>query len=339
MSTSAAPAFVCPACRGVLTHADVGGEGEGEAYLCTPCARRYPVVLGIADFRLRPDPWIGFEDDRDKGRRLAERARALDLAGTVRAYWEMTPNTPRERAESFTAFVLDGERRSAEWLDAVDRGEAAPDGPWLDVGCGTGDLVAVVARRGHTVVGVDIAFRWLVVARKRLEEAGLSATLVCCDGEHLPFPDDAFARVVSLGTIEHCLDASALVSEGRRVLRAGGSMRARTVNRYTLREPHVGVWGVGFVPRRWADAYVRWRSGQRYLHHRPLSRRELRRGFRSAGFARVDVRPAGLLPADRARLGRLAWAGGLYEAARELPVVGAGLCWIAPILDVRGQVA
>ena len=338
MTTSAVPGFVCPACRGGLAHVGVGGESE--AYACAPCARRYPVVLGIADFRLRPDPWIGLDDDREKGRRLAEQSRELDLAGTVRAYWAMTPGTPRERAESFTAFVLDGERRSAEWLDAVERPEPrVADGPWLDVGCGTADLVAVAARRGRTVVGVDIAFRWLVVAKKRLDQAGLSATLVCCDGEHLPFADDAFARVVSLGTIEHCLDASALVAEGRRVLRGGGSMQARTVNRYTLREPHVGVWGVGFVPRRWADAYVRWRSGQRYLHHRPLSRRELRRRFRSAGFSQVDVRPAGLLPADRARLGRLAWAGGLYEIARDLPLVGAGLCWIAPILDVRGQVA
>lgn len=303
------------------------------------CAHRYPVVLGIADFRLRPDPWIGLEDDRAKGRRLETETFGSDLATMVRAYWAMTPNTPRELAEQFTAFVLEGERRAAEWLDAPGDEPAPGHGAWLEIGCGTGDLVAVAARRGIEIVGVDIAFRWLVVARRRLREAGVTATLVCADGEHLPFADGAFACVVSLGTVEHCLDAGQLMAEGRRVARSGGSVRVRTTNRYTpLAEPHVHVWGVGFVPRRWADAYVRWRSGQRYLHHKPLSRRELHRGLRRAGLARVRVDAAPLLAADRARLARLSWAGDAYEVARRLPVVNRGLSWIAPLLEARGQV-
>jgi ubiquinone/menaquinone biosynthesis C-methylase UbiE len=328
-------AFVCPCCRGALTHK----TGAAEAYRCAGCERSFPVVLGIPDFRLEPDPWIGFEDDREKGRRLDAQTSGADQATKVRAYWAKTPGTPRELAEQCTAFVLGGEKRATEWLDGGGDRAPGPDGPWLEVGCGTGDLLAVVARRRVEIVGVDIAFRWLVVAQRRLREAGVRATLVCANGEHLPFADGSFSRVASLGTEEHCLDAQRLIAESGRVARSGGRVHFRTTNRYTpLPEPHVNVWGVGFVPRRWADAYVRWRNGQRYLHHRPLSRRELRRGLRRAGLARVRVEAAPLLAADRDRLARLAWAGDAYEMARRVPVVNHGLSWIAPLLEARGQV-
>jgi hypothetical protein len=39
---------------------------------------------------------------------------------------------------------------------------------------------------GWTPVGVDVALRWLMVGQKRLQEAGVSATLVCASARHLP---------------------------------------------------------------------------------------------------------------------------------------------------------
>ena len=344
MSGGGLPRFVCPRCRGALARG--GGEGGrsagdgGEHYRCAPCAAAYPVVLGIPDFRVAPDPWIGLEEDREKARRLEAVTRGLGFEETVRAYWAMTPDTPPALAERFTAYVLGAEPRARRWLAALHAAEGdAPAGPWLEVGCGSGDLVAAAAAHGVTVVGVDVALRWLVAARKRPALARRAHQLVCCNGEHLPFADGAFARVVSVGTLEHCRDADAVVAEGRRVLQPAGVFRARTVNRFTLLpEPHVDVWGVGLVPRRWADPYVRWRSGRRYLHHRPLSGRELRRGLRRAGFADVRVAPAPLLDAERLP-DAMRWAAPLYERLRRLPVVRAGLGWVAPLLEARGVAA
>lgn len=90
------------------------------------------------------------------------------------------------------------------------------------------------------MVGLDVAKRCLVVARAR---PGMDASrLVCGNAEHLPFTDAAFARVVSLGTLEHCRDALRAVREGRRVVRRGGVLRVKSANRFTLLpEPHVGV--------------------------------------------------------------------------------------------------
>ena len=308
--------------------------GVDERYRCSACARTYPVVIGIPDFRLRPDPWIGIEADREKGMALEAETIDADLETTVRAYWGRTPGTPRDQAERFTQFVVSAEPRAAEWLDRVATDEP-PRGWWLDVGCGTADMVLAGRRRGQPMLGIDIAFRWLVVARRRLQRAGVDAPLVCCNAEHLPFADASFGRVVSLGTLEHCLDADAVVSEAARVLAPAGRLHLRTVNRFSLLpEPHVGVWGVGFLPRRWADAYVRWRSGQRYEHHRPLSTRELRRSARSSGLRQVRLAAAALLAADRARLGPLAAAAPLYDLARRAPGVGRIVSWTAPLLQL-----
>lgn len=332
MSGDAPPTFVCPACRAALEHE----IGTHERYHCVACGRVYPVVIGIPDFRLRPDPWIGLEADREKGIALEAETLDADFESTVRAYWARTPGTPRDQAERFTQFVVSAEPRAAEWLDSVTADES-PSGWWLDVGCGTADLVLAGSRRGQRMIGIDIAFRWLVVARRRLQRAGVTAPLVCCNGEHLPFPDRSFRRVVSLGTLEHSLDADAIVSEAARVLQPSGRLHLRTVNRFSLLpEPHVGVWGVGFVPRRWADAYVRWRSGRRYEHHRPLSAREIGRAARASGLRDVRVGAAALLAADRARLGALATVAPAYELARRTPAIRRIVSWGAPLLDLEG---
>jgi SAM-dependent methyltransferase len=324
MSTVTALRLVCPRCR-----ADVAEEPA--AHRCTGCASSYPTVAGIPDFRVAADPWISIEDDRAKALRLHGETAGLDFLDTVRAYWDMTPGTPRERAETFIAHAARAERRSREWLAAMPG--KARGGAWLDIGCGTADLAAA-APAGVSVTGVDIALRWLVVARKR-PGLGPLHRLICADAAHLPFADATFGRVLGLGLLEHCAAAEAVLEEAARVLEAGGRACFRTTNRYTLlREPHVGVWGVGWLPRRWADAYVRHTSGQRYLHHRPLSARELRRGLTGAGFRDSVVRAALPLPSEQARLARTGrFAARIYGRLASAPATGAGFALIAPILE------
>lgn len=325
--------FVCPRCTG-----DV--EAGSEAYRCRRCGARFPVVLGIPDFRVVPDPWIGLEDDREKARRLVERSRGASLEAMVHAYWAMTPGTPTHTAARFVQHVMTAYDRSREWLDRLDEAPPSPVGDWLDLGTGTGDLACAVAARGIQAVGVDIAMRWLVVARRRAELDGVAVDLVCGNAEHLPFADGTFVRVASVGTIEHCVSANRALSEARRVLVRGGDVRLRTVNRFTmLAEPHVGIWGVGLVPRRMADRYVRWRGGDGYAHHRPLSSGELRRGLTRGGFTAVRIEAAPLLATERSRLGSLQWAADAYERARHLPVARSALRWTAPLLEASGVAA
>src|SRR5688572_8267012 len=320
------PPFVCPRCRGTLRRAT-------HAYACARCAGEYPIVSGIPDFRVFPDPWIGLDDDRAKAERVESISSDLDFEGAVRAYWEMTPDTPRHLAERYVQHVTGAGRRSREWLDTLPR--AVAQGPWLDLGCGTGDLTSAAVVRGIPVVGADIAMRWLVIARKRPELHDDRSSLVCCCAEALPFADGSFARVAALGLLEHCSDPMLVLREALRVLAPGGDLMLRTVNRFSLlSEPHVRVWGVGFVPRRLADRYVRWRAGIGYRHHRPLSSRELRRAMRKAGFRGAQVGAARVLNEERAALGRIgASLTPVYSMLRRAPVLRRALSWVAPLLE------
>jgi len=50
----------------------------------------------------------------------------------------------------------------------------------LEIGCGTGGFLIPLSAKFQQVIGIDIAFRWLILARKRLDEFGLKIQLVCC---------------------------------------------------------------------------------------------------------------------------------------------------------------
>ena len=329
--------FVCPRCRGAVT-------ARADAYSCAPCAADYPIVSGIPDFRTAPDPWISMQDDREKGLRLERETIGHTFEAMVRAYWAMTPGTPAASAERFTEHVQSAESRAREWLRLTGGAQRGGTGTGqstptvLDLGCGTAELAAA-AGNDVRVVGVDIAFRWLVVARRRLTERGIVPLLVCCNSEALPFRDATFAQARSLGMLEHCRDADLVLRECRRVLAPGATLHLRTSNRFTLlREPHVDVWGVGWLPRRLADSYVRWRNGERYLHHWPKSVSEIRRAMRRAGFTEVRVVAAPMLDADTAKLPRaLHGVLPLYERLRALPGAGAVLGAVAPLLEVSGR--
>jgi len=300
--------FVCPRCKGELN-----------SYRCTACSLEFPVICGIPDFRLFADPYIGIADDRAKGEALEQATRGMSFAEAVRYYYSITPDDPADLAELWTARAL-AEVEIARAMLAY--GQA---GPVLDVGCSTG-AVLIAAGGG---VGVDIAFRWLVLGRLRLREAGVDGLLVCANAEHLPFAHSLSARVVSFDTLEHLRDAALALSEMRRV---GASLLLTSNNRWApLPEPHVHLWGVGWLPRRWQSAYVAWRRGDLHPYRiRLRSAAEGERLARQALWTDAWAEAAPLFAPQLGGLAKIALAG--YRAVRRWP----GMRWIGPRWMLRG---
>jgi SAM-dependent methyltransferase len=82
--------------------------------------------------------------------------------------------------------------------------------------------------------------------------------LICAFAECLPFPNDSFQLVVGSDVIEHTPKQVELMCEAHRVLATDGALFLATPNRWSLApEPHVKVWGVGFLPKGWRAPYVR----------------------------------------------------------------------------------
>lgn len=114
----------------------------------------------------------------------------------------------------------------------------------LDLGCGTGTLLAELGRRDPeaTLTGIDADPRILAKAREKLALARVSATLVHAYAQNLPFPDSAFDAVVSTLIFHHLSTPvkRAALGEIYRVLRPGGRFlladfgRPQTVLQWTL---------------------------------------------------------------------------------------------------------
>ncbi len=305
--------FVCPQCKGEL-------EQTPTTYACSACRRTYPVLCGIPDFRLFADPYIEMDADRAKGQALEAATRGMSFAEAVRYYYSITPDDPADLAEVWTARAL-AEVAIAREMLAYAKGA----GPLLDVGCSTG-AVLIAAGGG---IGVDIAFRWLVLGRLRLQEAGVAGQLVCANAEHLPFAGSLGARVTSFDTLEHLRDAAQGLREMRRV---GASLLLTSNNRWApLPEPHVRLFGVGWLPRRWQARYVAWRRPDLHAYRIQL---------RGASEGKVLVRGAGWIDArtEAARLYAPQMGAGaqrvlaLYRGLRLVP----GVRLVAPRWMIRG---
>jgi SAM-dependent methyltransferase len=300
--------FVCPQCKGELV-----------SYRCSACSLEFPVICGIPDFRLFADPYIGIAEDRAKGEALEAATRGMSFAEAVRYYYSITPDDPSDLAELWTARAL----AEVEIARAVLAFGVA--GPVLDVGCSTG-AVLIAAGGG---VGVDIAFRWLVLGRLRLREAGVSGELVCANAEHLPFPSSMGLRVVSFDTLEHLRDAPLALREMRRV---GDSLLLTSNNRWApLPEPHVHLWGVGWLPQAWQAGYVAWRRGD--LHPYRICLRSATEGERMGRRAGWMGARAEAAPLFAPQLGGMANSLlGVYRSLRRWP----GMRWIGPRWMLRG---
>ncbi|WP_264024596.1 class I SAM-dependent methyltransferase [Mycolicibacterium pyrenivorans] len=182
-------------------------------------------------------------------------------------------------------------------LAAVD--DALPDRPdqtVVEVGCGTGRLIAHLTKRAATVVGVDSSPAMLAVATGRAP-----GRLVCADGRRLPFPDGVADVAITIATLEFA-DAAAVLEEMARITRPGGRIIALTLN-------PVSPWGLLDRPTRRAP----------FSTAAFLTRSELRRLGSRHGRARLA--------------GRLFTSAqpGLRRLEPIATVVGAGVPWFGAV--------
>src|SRR5206468_4616791 len=104
---------------------------------------------------------------------------------------------PVDLRERFIRHLLTDEQRIKGYLDQLGAGDM-----FLDVGCGAAALVKVAQTKFRTAIGCDVALRWLILARKRLQEAGLPVNLVCCCADYLPFSRGMFDTVTAVSLLE-----------------------------------------------------------------------------------------------------------------------------------------
>lgn len=312
----------CPICRhtGVLA---------ADAWTCAGCGHRYAVFGGdIIDFRVLPRRAdLNFahggalRDEQELIARLTELYSTAGFAELVEEYFaSFGGNDAILLAEKLAILGARayGEEMLFQISSVVDRAAiGVGTNVVMDVGCGVGGIACALAGASARVVGVDADPARLVIAKKLAEEQGIRSVMwLCCFGERMPFPPEQFALITAIQVVEHVTSQPAFVRELQRVLGARGVLYLAAPNRFSLtKEPHVSVWGVGYLPRGWQDRFVRWRVGVPYTGKRNPSLWELRSLFRVRFGGRwAFVRPRRRAYTPRARLA---------SAALGLPVVRA----------------
>lgn len=106
------------------------------------------------------------------------------------------------------------------WGATLDAARVTRGTRLLDVGCGSGDVLAQAKHRGASVTGIDPAEELLEIARDRVP----GATFHRGGMEVLPFEDDAFDAVVYVNSLMFGDDPASALREARRTLAPSGRL-------------------------------------------------------------------------------------------------------------------
>ncbi len=305
----------CPYCKAALD------QDDPENWRCPGCQRSFPVDGGIPDLRTFETYYGSRERERPAVRALLEAYPTATFADLIRVRFGPDYPLPENLREHYANYRLENVKRGATRIVQAAQylaqaGKTLPEGGTaLEIGCGSGGMAATLARHFTSVAGIDINMVDLLLAKKLLEEQGLSnVTLACVCAEALPFQTATFGYIEALDVIEHVAQQATVVAEAHRVLGSGGVFWFTSPNRFYLFGPeqHVLVWGVGLIPRRWQNAYVKLRKGIEYRGKRLLSRSELIRLLREAGvetYTLIEPDPiVDVARAPRSRWGKVARA-------------------------------
>ncbi len=94
----------------------------------------------------------------------------------------------------------------------------------LDVGCGNGYVLEQYAKSGAIVTGIDLTPAAVSLSRERFRLRGLQGTFHEANAEELPFADNSFDCVCSMGVLHHTPHTERAVREVHRVLKRGGRL-------------------------------------------------------------------------------------------------------------------
>jgi len=89
----------------------------------------------------------------------------------------------------------------------------------LDIGCGAGQLAIELSESAFQSIGIDTSLRF-----KNNQKFSEKCIFIRADGHKLPFKDNTFDLIVTVGTLEHANDYKLCIQEMKRVLRKSSYM-------------------------------------------------------------------------------------------------------------------
>ena len=209
-----------------------------EDLYCRACHSAYPAVEDIPVF-------LPTAAEFDGALHIAATYDSIYRRGT--RVWESLERDNKEFVDYFSSLLdrFDGKRI-------------------LEIGCGEGFLLAEI--KADEKFAIDISTQAIKIARTKTQ-AQFSVALA----ERLPYAENYFDLIVSVGVMEHFLDADKALQEIKRVLRRGGHyvnlvhVRLTFWNRLAVK---ISKFFSPYPrPRRWSRA----KMASRHKHKQPAA--------------------------------------------------------------------
>lgn len=109
-------------------------------------------------------------------------------------------------------------------------------GNLLDVGCGTGRHVVLLAEKGFDVTGIDKDREFIKASQMKLKLKKLNARLIIADARKLPLRNNLFGYIISMGVLGdvgvHKKDREIVLDEMKRASKTDGTLIIELVHRY-----------------------------------------------------------------------------------------------------------
>ena len=105
----------------------------------------------------------------------------------------------------------------------------------LDVGCGNGYVLSHYAKYGAKVFGIDITEKAIELTKERFRICDLKGDFKLTNGNEIPYPENHFDIVCSMGVLHHIEDPIPMIKEIHRVLKVDGELILMLYNKRSFR--------------------------------------------------------------------------------------------------------
>lgn len=171
-------------------------------------------VMGLVAFviiAVKEKSHMGVQTGKQVGSFLADKRRAISFYGVFSKVYDAVNGF----------FYTDTMRNKVAELANIRQHSRV-----LDVGCGTGYTTEAVLKKASLgeVVGIDLTPQQLGKAANKLKPKSALVNLSRGDTENLPFRDNTFDAVVSVGAVEYFPNPERALKEMARVVKLGGKV-------------------------------------------------------------------------------------------------------------------
>ena len=132
----------------------------------------------------------------------------------------------------------------------------------LDIGTGSGVIASEIGKISKKAYSVDIVDERVIKN---------NFTFKKINNENLPFKDNEFDIVISNHVMAHVKYDELHLKEIERVLKDDGVVYLSMLNKLCLLEPNFGLLFLSWLPKRFADIYVRAMGRGEYYNVNPLA--------------------------------------------------------------------